>query len=117
MGSPASPRFPPRLNDGVSCATLVRMRDIEPADEYGALIPADAARAVNGLRVGMVYLASDLYARYVGVARDAGRSPAHPVAFGQELRRQGHLRVKKRVGGGGRGGRGEGRQVSAWQLT
>jgi hypothetical protein len=93
------------------------MRDIEPVSEYGALVPQDAARAVNGLHVGAVYLASELYARYAEAAREAGRSPAHPVAFGQELKRQGHIRVKKRVGGGGRGHRGQGRQVSAWQLT
>jgi hypothetical protein len=97
------------------------MRDIEPIDPAeggsGALVLADVHRAVNGLQVGQVYPAAELYARYQDAAKEAGRTPAHIVAFGQELSRQGHLRVKRRVGGGGRGRTGSGKQVSCWQLT
>lgn len=97
---------------------LGAMRAIEPVGTSGALIPEDVDTALNGLRVGAVYLASELYERYASVAREAGRTPAHPVAFGQALSRQGHHRVKRRVGGSGRGhSGGQGRQVSAWQLT
>lgn len=93
------------------------MRDIEPMQTSGALVLVDVHKAINGLQVGVVYLSSELYQRYSSAAREAGRTPAHPVAFGQELKRQGHLRVKRRMGGAGRGHRGAGRQVSAWQLT
>lgn len=84
----------------------------------GALVPADFHRTINGLRVGEVYTSADLYSRYSDVAREAGRTPAHIVAFGQMMAREGHRQVTRRIGGPGRGRTGgKGRQVSAWQLT
>lgn len=89
------------------------MREIEPlsTDEgYGAVVPQDVDRALNGLWKGAPYAAADLHARYADAAREAGRAPGHPVAFGQELARRGHQRTKRVVVKGGR-------QVVAWVLT
>lgn len=93
------------------------MRDIEPASEYGSVLTEDVVNTIKDLRGGYRYAAADLYARYCDVAKEADRLPGHPVAFGQELRRQGMLRRQMTVGGSGRGGKGgRGRQVSGWQM-
>jgi hypothetical protein len=89
------------------------MRDIEPLstkDGYGVVVPEDVDRALSGLWKGVPYAAADLYDRYSDAAREVGRAPGHPVAFGQELARRGHHRTKRVVAKGGR-------QVVAWVLT
>jgi hypothetical protein len=82
---------------------MVGMRDIDPVSENGTLDDRDVSRALEGL--AGVYLTSDLYARYGDAAREAGRTPAHPIAFGQALKRHGGQRKSRTV---------QGRQVGAW---
>lgn len=90
------------------------MRDISPIGEYGPMLDADVRATLNGLYPGSRYAASDLYARYSDMVRSAGRTPGHPVALGQTLKRLGSTRVKMTVGGGGSGHKGRGHQVVAW---
>lgn len=90
------------------------MKDIEPIGQYGVVLDEDVRKTLNGLGRGQRYAASDLYARYSDVAREAGRTPGHPVALGQVFKRIGMARIKMTVGGGGQGYKGRGRQVVAW---
>lgn len=94
------------------------MTAIEPVGTYGVVVDDDVMTLIRELRGGSRYAASDLHRRYSEIARVAGRSPGHPTALGQALRRMGLVPVKMTVGGGGRGrGRaGRGKQISAWLL-
>lgn len=96
------------------------MRDIEPLASYGAVVPEDVQATIRDLKGGNRYAAADLYNRYADAAREAGRSPGHPVAFGQALKAHGLIRVKINIGGPGRGKKAKkgdkSRQVSAWLL-
>ncbi len=89
------------------------MRDIQPIGPagreggYGTLHGVDVDRTLAGLRPGNRYSAKDLHARYSDAATEAGRQPAHPVSFGQELARRGLHRCSVMVAG---------KQVAAWRL-
>ena len=83
------------------------MRDIEPVTGYGKLNEDDAERALEGLAPG-AYRAADLYARYSDAAKEAKRTPAHPVALGQYLSRRGFKRRKRTTNRG---------QAAVWDIT
>jgi hypothetical protein len=90
------------------------MRDIDPVSAYGVVHSDDVNKSLNGLTSGARYAAADLYERYAAMVREDGRSPGHPVGYGQALARLGLDRVKMTVGGAGKGQTGRGRQISAW---
>lgn len=81
------------------------MNDIEPVGKYGMTVDQDVAEMLRGLQSGQRYAARDLYERYAGRVKDDGRTPGHPVAVGQALRRLGCGRVKMNV---------KGRQIVTW---
>lgn len=63
-----------------------------PLTTYAPVRPGDVHKAIYGL--AGTYTAADIYQRYTAVVREAGREPAHPIAVGQELKRQGCTRRK-----------------------
>lgn len=91
---------------------------IQPVASYGTVHDRDITNTLDGLDRGARYLGSDLYERYSKIAREAGRVPGHKVAVGQAWTRLGLRRCSVTVGGPGRGKgrRGQGTQVIAWEI-
>jgi hypothetical protein len=65
---------------------------MENATPYAPVHAPDVHQTLLGL--AGTYTSQALYDRYAGIARINGRTPAHPVAVGQELARQGCTRRK-----------------------
>lgn len=69
-----------------------------------SFVPEEVLRVIRQLTGGHRYASADLYGRYVKVCQEMGRSPEHPVRFGQELRNAGLMRAKVTVDGAQTGG-------------
>lgn len=67
----------------------------------------DLMKVIRAMTSSKRYAAKELYETYAKIARDAGRTPAHPVAFGQGLRKAGLMRRSVRY---------EGKVVRGWML-
>lgn len=86
--------------------TMTGMEKLEPISLNGMIEKTDVETTLKGLSPG-VYPARVLHSRYAEVARQNGRLPAHPTAFGQALVRMGYLRKKQRV---------RGQQIHCWVI-